>query len=121
MWLPWNRIIVALLLAFLFTIPASALRVKENYLFYCAPCHGLDGRGEGPNATPTQPVTPRNHRNPKEMEKLSDEDIINVIRFGGRATGISTLMPPYRNTLTEEEILELKDYLRELCQCSGPR
>lgn len=97
-----------------------ALTVKENYLFYCAPCHGIEGRGDGPNATPTQPVAPRNHRSKKEMSKLSDQDIINVIKFGGRATGISTLMPPYKNTLTEEEIVELKDYLRELCQCRGP-
>ncbi len=99
----------------------TALTARENYRFYCAPCHGLEGRGDGPNATPTQPVRPRNHRSPVEMEKLSDEDIINVIRFGGRATGVSTLMPPYRNTLTEEEIMELKNYLRELCQCRGPR
>ncbi len=120
MWRLWNNIVTLCFLACLLLTPALALTVKENYLFYCAPCHGIEGRGDGPNATPTQPVAPRNHRSKKEMSKLSDQDIINVIKFGGRATGISTLMPPYKNTLTEEEIVELKDYLRELCQCRGP-
>jgi len=51
------------------------------------------------------------------MKKLTDSDIIDVIREGGSATSKSTLMPPFGKTLTEDEIRALKDYLRKLCGC----
>ncbi len=96
---------------------AFGASAEENYQFYCAQCHGVKGKGDGPNATETQPVSPRDHTNTKEMKKLTDEDIINVIKSGGAATSKSTLMPPFGKTLTEKEIQELKDYLRKLCKC----
>ncbi len=99
--------------------PASAGTAKEVYRFYCAACHGLYGKGDGPNNTPTQPVRPRNHTNAAKMSQLSDEDLINVIREGGAATNRSRMMPPFGDTLTKKEISELKDYLRQLCKCSA--
>ncbi|MEE9614295.1 MAG: cytochrome c [Thermodesulfobacteriota bacterium] len=118
-------IYAAALLVFSFTVvisgySAALADVKENYRFYCSQCHGLEGKGDGPNATKSQPVSPRNHTDPKEMGKLTDEDIINVITGGGKATSKSTMMPPFGKTLTEKEIAELKDHLRGLCKCKGP-
>ncbi len=101
------------------SVDASAASARENYEFYCAQCHGLDGRGDGPNATDSQPVDPRNHRSAYEMSKLTDSEIMDVIREGGSATSKSTLMPPFGKTLTEREIRELKDYLRRLCRCGA--
>lgn len=98
---------------------AFSATAKENYLFYCSQCHGLEGKGDGPNATPEMPVSPRDHTSATEMSKLTDEDIINVIREGGSATSKSTLMPPFGETLTDKEITALKDYLRKLCKCRG--
>jgi mono/diheme cytochrome c family protein len=92
---------------------------KQNYGFYCAPCHGLRGLGDGINATKSQPVQPRNHTSVREMSRLSDEDIIDVIKGGGRAVGKSTMMPPFGDTLTDAEIKELLRYVRGLCKCSG--
>jgi mono/diheme cytochrome c family protein len=89
----------------------------ENYKWYCAQCHGLNGKGDGPNATKEQPVTPRDHTDTKGMSKLTDADIENVIRDGGKATGKSTMMPPWSKTMTETEIKELVKYLRQLCKC----
>ena len=98
-------------------IAADAVDVKDIYRFYCAQCHGLQGRGDGINNREEMPVTPRDHTSSEEMGKLSDEEIISVIKEGGAATSKSTLMPPFMKTLTEEEIVRLKDYLRELCKC----
>ena len=99
---------------------AEAATAKANYKFYCSQCHGVDGKGDGPNATKSQPVSPRNHTNTAEMSKLSDKDIINVIKSGGAATSKSTMMPPFGKTLSDDDITALKDYLRKLCKCKGP-
>lgn len=96
---------------------AHAAAAAENYQFYCAQCHGLKGRADGPNAVESQPVSPRDHTSAVEMGKLTDEDIINAIEGGGAATSKSVLMPPFGKTLTGPEIAALKDYLRKLCKC----
>lgn len=96
---------------------AAAETAENNYRFYCAQCHGVEGKGNGPNATKSQPVSPRDHTNATEMKKLTDEDIINVIKGGGAATSKSTMMPPFGKTLDEKEIVELKNHLRKLCKC----
>ncbi len=100
--------------------PALAAKAEDNYKFYCSQCHGLSGDGKGPNSTETQPVSPRDHTDGVGMAKLPDADIINVIKGGGKATGKSSMMPPFSKTLTEKEITDLKDYLRKLCKCKGP-
>lgn len=98
---------------------SHAASAEENYRFYCAQCHGLTGKGDGPNAVESHPVTPRDHTNASEMSKLTDEDLISVIRDGGAATSKSTLMPPFSRTLAKSEISALKDYMRKLCKCKG--
>ncbi|MFQ5427465.1 MAG: c-type cytochrome [Thermodesulfobacteriota bacterium] len=100
-------------------LPSRGATARDNYDFYCTQCHGLEGRGDGPNATESQPVDPRDHRSAYEMKKLNDDEIIDVIKDGGAATSKSTLMPAFRRTLSDKEIEELKDYLRELCKCQG--
>src|SRR4030066_739827 len=87
---------------------AFAVSAEENYKFYCAQCHGLDGKGEGANAKPKvagidlpeMSVTPRNHTSPEDMNKLTDTDIESAISDGGAAVSKSTLMPPFGKTLT---------------------
>lgn len=96
---------------------AFAASAVENYKWYCSQCHGLTGKGDGPNATKEQPVNPRNHTDGKEMSKLSKADVENVIRDGGAATSKSTMMPPFGKTITDGEIKELVAYLEKLCNC----
>lgn len=108
-----------LICAFFLSTAAYGATAEENYRFYCAQCHGLKGRGDGPNATREMPVSPRDHTSAVEMNKLTDEDIINAITDGGPATSKSSLMPPYGKTLSKAEISALKDYLRKLCNCKG--
>lgn len=116
---PLASLVAALVIA---AAPALAGRPSARlyYRFYCAACHGLKGRGDGPNATKSQPVVPRDHTNSAKMSKLTDKEIIEVIKFGGAATNRSRMMPPFGKTLSDKEITALKDYVRKLCRCRGP-
>lgn len=103
-----------------FAAPSAAEDVNKVYDFYCAQCHGLDGDGKGPNVTDAFPVTPRSFTNAVEMGKLTDADIINVIREGGPIVGKSPMMPPWGKTITEDDMKALLAKLRGMCKCKGP-
>ena len=109
----------AFALAAMFPGPALAADAEKVFTFYCAQCHGLEGKGDGPNVTKDLPVTPRNFTNAKEMEKLSDADLKNVILDGGPALSKSPIMPPWSETLSEEEVDALVGHLRKICACTG--
>ena len=110
---------LALVVAAAAGAPASAVETEKVFKFYCAQCHGLEGKGDGPNATEDLKVSPRNFTNAKEMEKLSDADLKNVILDGGPALSKSPIMPPWSETLSEEEVDALVGHLRKLCACTG--
>ena len=92
----------------------------QLFRFYCAQCHGLEGKGDGPNVTEDFATDPRDFSNAEEMQKLSDADIKNVVLDGGAALSKSELMPPWSKTLTEEEVDTLVKHLRKFCNCQGP-
>lgn len=117
-----KRITYTVLAIFFVTIflgidKSFATSAEENYKWYCSQCHGLKGDGKGINATPDQPVNPKNHTDAKEMAKLTTSDVENVIRDGGAATSKSTMMPPFGKSMTDAEIKELVPYLSKLCNC----
>lgn len=100
--------------------PAQAgVDVEQVYQFYCAQCHGPGGKGDGPNVTPSMPVTPRNFTKAEDMDKLSDADLHNVIMEGGPAVSKSPMMPPWSQTLSKDEVSALVAYMRKLCNCKG--
>lgn len=99
--------------------PAWSVETETVFKFYCAQCHGLGGKGDGPNVTKDFPVTPRDFTSAKEMDKLSDADMKNVILDGGPAVSKSPLMPPWGKTLTSEQVDGLIKHLRKLCKCKG--
>jgi cytochrome c oxidase cbb3-type subunit 3 len=92
---------------------------EQLFSFYCAQCHGLEGKGDGPNVSKDFPVDPRNFTNSAEMEKLSDADIKNVVLDGGPSASKSPMMPPWGKTLSEEQVDELVQHLRKLCNCTA--
>jgi len=92
---------------------------KQLYEFYCAQCHGLTGKGDGPNVTKDFKTDPRNFTSAADMEKLSDADIKNVIMDGGAAVSKSELMPPWSATIAEADIDKLSAYVRKLCKCKA--
>lgn len=99
--------------------PAQAADGEQLFKFYCAQCHGLQGKGDGPNVTKDFPVDPRNFTKADEMNKLSDADIRNVIMDGGPVADKSPMMPPWSKTLTKAEVDELVKHLRKICKCKG--
>ena len=111
---------MALMLAAMANAGATmAADVEQTFRFYCAQCHGLGGKGDGPNVTADFPVSPRNFTSAEEMNKLSDADMKNVILDGGPAMSKSPMMPPWSKTLSEADVDGLIQHLRKLCNCQG--
>lgn len=100
---------------------AMAAETEQVFEFYCAQCHGLEGKGDGPNVSKDFPVSPRNFTSAEEMNKLSDADLRNVILDGGPAVSKSAMMPPWSKTLSEAEVDGLIQHLRKLCACEGKK
>ncbi len=97
-----------------FSLDMSAPSVAKGCSTYrtnCAPCHGLNGKGDGPAAAAMNPK-PRNHCNGDYMDKLSNEHIFNVIKMGGATYGYPTM--PAQPQLSDEEVRCLVAYIRSL-------
>ncbi len=108
--------LLCLLLSVLFVISAEATSAKENYQNFCWQCHGMAGNGMGLNVQDMS-VQPRDHTSAKAMAGRSDADLFKVIKKGGLSIDKSVLMPPWGNSLSDDEIRDLVKYLRKICQC----
>ena len=98
---------------------AQAADSKQVYEFYCAQCHGMDGKGRGINVTKDFATDPRNLTDSTEMAKRTDNEIRNVIKEGGPSINKSALMPPWGATLSTAEVDGLVVYIRKLCDCKA--
>lgn len=98
---------------------AAAAEAGQVYKFYCAQCHGLAGKGKGPNVTKDFPVTPRDFTNATEMNKLTDSYIRGIVMDGGPSASKSPLMPPWGKTLSDADVNGLIKLLRGFCKCKG--
>lgn len=95
---------------------AEAADVKQMYGFYCAQCHGVDGKGKGINVTKDIATTPRDFTNKVDMAKRTDEDIRTVIKGGGPAISKSALMPPWGSTIPDADVELLVAYIRKFAK-----
>ncbi len=85
----------------------------------CAPCHGLEGGGDGFNA-PFLPVPPAVLGDAETMSKRPDDTLYDGIFAGAWVLGKSHRMPAFGPSLNDGEIRALVAYIRELCECLGP-
>ena len=107
------------------TIAASG---KQTYMQYCASCHGIDARGDGPAAfvlkTPPADLTTLAKRHDG---KFPYEYVFAVLRFGTRIVshGSSDMpiwgpifgsMDNYDEVAVRKRIKDLSDYLASLQQ-----
>jgi len=91
---------------------------KGLYKWYCASCHGEEGKGDGINSVKELPVSPTNHTDTAEMKKrVAKNPFIDTIKGGGAAIGKSEIMPAWEKTLTNEEMKALDKYVHDLCKC----
>ena len=89
---------------------ADAGRGKVLYKEYCAQCHGLTGKGDGPAASGLEPK-PAIHAN-MPFEKLPMEYLYNVINHGGPAVGKSPNMPYWGLTIGQQGVADVIAYLK---------
>lgn len=93
---------------------ADAEQGKKLYGQYCASCHGQSGKGDGAAAAALNPK-PRDHTDKEYMSKMSDDDLLKVIKNGGASIGKSPLMPPWGGALKDDQIKDVIAYVRTLC------
>lgn len=91
---------------------------RKTYQWYCAQCHGVEGKGNGINAK-FLTVPPRNHTKAQYLETRSDEQLFEAIKFGGLSVGRAPCMPAWEHTLDDGTIQSMVQYIRELCQCEA--
>lgn len=89
----------------------SAVDPEEIFRRQCVPCHGPEGKGDGPAANALKP-RPSNLADPDVMGTLTDEAILDVLT-NGRGS-----MPSFGALLEPDELRALVAYIREL---SGTR
>src|SRR5512135_872915 len=114
-----NKILLVMLSLAMASVPAMAKETAaDNYKTYCVQCHGMDGNGKGVNIRDMS-VQPRDHTDAKAMSARSDDTIFKVIKEGGPSIDKSVLMPPWADTLSDEEIRDMVQHLRLLCKCKA--
>jgi mono/diheme cytochrome c family protein len=62
------------------------------FMSTCAPCHGPEGRGDGPASESLNPK-PRNYHDARWQASVTDDDLEKTIQLGGAKTGKSPYMP----------------------------
>lgn len=85
---------------------------KEIFNQVCIPCHGAEGKGDGPASASLDPK-PRNLTDPAYMKQLDDRYLFELISRGGIAMGKSPQMPP-QPTLAVQDINNVIAFVRTL-------
>lgn len=71
----------------------------------CVVCHGEKGMGDGPGAAALNPK-PRNYTDAAWQASVKDEQIKNVIMYGGAAAGKSPIMPASPDLQSRPEVVD---------------
>ena len=88
---------------------------EELFMTNCSVCHGPEGRGDGTVAGFFKAgLRPRDLTGPVYMGKRTDEQLFNVIYYGGPELMLSERMPAWEGLLSEEEVNLLVKYVRDL-------
>lgn len=77
---------------------------KEMFNSRCAPCHGTDGKGDGPGAAALNPK-PRNYTDAAWQKSVTDDQIRKTIVMGGAAVGKSPIMPASPDLESKPEVV----------------
>ena len=91
---------------------------KQIFMQVCVPCHGPEGKGDGP-ASATLDPKPRNLTDPAYMASLNERYLFELISRGGLAVGKSPLMPA-QSSLAAQDIGNVIAFVKTLSG-SSPR
>ena len=87
----------------------SVIRGAALWTENCAPCHGVSGLGDGPTAEALE-HPPANFADPVLARERTPADMFDVVANGR----IERLMPPWKNTLSEQEMWDVVAYAQNL-------
>lgn len=92
---------------------------EGNYMGNCLPCHGMEGKGDGPLADSLGgDILPRDLSDAAYMSSRSDKELFKVIKHGGKKAGMSENMPDWSTSFNDKAIENLIAYIRsDLCKC----
>ena len=97
-------------------VPASEAALaagKALFVEHCAQCHGVGGKGDGPEA-PMYSVKPADFTDAHMMGEMTDGEIFWKISEGRRP------MPTFKKQLTEEQRWQLVNYVRAFAPQPAP-
>jgi mono/diheme cytochrome c family protein len=89
---------------------------KQMYTSYCAPCHGVDGRGNGPAAVALkQPLTDLSALSRNNGGKFPAVHVISALRFGASNPAHGTAeMPVWGPILSNMDRAAANSNVKEL-------
>jgi mono/diheme cytochrome c family protein len=97
------------------TLPATDPNIENGrrlYERYCAACHGDRLRGDGPEAAGfLTPIGPVDLTDPEAIATLDQAYVFWRISEGGREAPFLSVMPSWKNDLTEKERWQIILYL----------
>ncbi len=103
----------------------SAASGKEMYTQYCAPCHGTDGKGNGPAGSAMKaPPTDLTQLARKNNGKYPDSHVAQVLKEGGPGAHGSAEMPvwgplfrsldKYHDAAVQQRVSNLVTYIEKM-------
>lgn len=90
--------------------PPDRARGKAVYERYCQQCHGMTGRGDGPESDSLK-ISPANFQRFQSFLK-SDEELLRTIEHGV----VFSPMHSWRGQVTDGEMQDVVAYIRTLSQ-----
>ena len=88
---------------------------KVLYQSYCLRCHGSEGKGDGKMIRIVNSPPPFN----LTKSVVNRAYVRLIVRNGGEFVGRSPQMPPWKDELSEQDILSISDYVMTLRKTSG--
>lgn len=98
-------------------IPLNYQQAQGKRVFYaqCVWCHA-DSTPAGPSNRSNLMPMPALTNDGSVLNGVNDEYLRNIITLGGSALSKSAMMPPYGQTLAQEEIQDVIAYTRVIAQ-----
>ena len=93
---------------------ADLAAAKKEFVRFCSKCHGLEGKGDGPQADALG-TKPRDFTDCARMKTIPDATAFTAIKEGGEAAHLSKDMPAWKDGMDDDEIHDLIAYIRSLC------
>lgn len=89
---------------------------REQFLGRCANCHGIEGKGNGPLARNLLGPKPGNLSDSTWKYGDQPAQVLNVLRNGAP----NSAMPPWKGTLTDEQLRAVAAYVYYLAKRDVP-